>query len=561
MTREKNVLSRTEVEARIADGDLLVVYDGLALKLNGWLKNHPGGDLAILHMVGRDATQEMDVYHAAESLEMARKYAVGKVELPWKNFVAPIQGGKFRTRKEIEKCSDSDADSGVALSDSDKECSAESTECPSQPEPQQTHTILNDAGITGDVAWAGRESDFSAKGIAAIKEWDTQRKQKDLENYAPLEEPVQAEIVRDFRKLYKELEAEGWFQCTYWGYASEASRILPLFTVAYLLFQYRDGPFGMLSLFASAVFLGLGWHQLTFIVHDAGHLAITHNYYIDNLIGILIADFCGGLSVGWWKRNHNVHHIVTNDPVHDPDIQHLPFFAVSTRLFTSVKSTFYKRVLVYDAAAKFMLTIQHYTYYPILCFGRFNLYRLSWEHVIMRKGPHRGRAAWIPWVELAGLSFFVYWFFYLVIAKALHTAGQRWLYIMVSHIVTMPVHLQIVLSHFAMSTVAFGPDESFPARQIRSTMDIDCPEWLDFIHGGLQFQVIHHLFPRMPRHNFRRVQDRVRAFCDAHGLKYTIYGFVNGNKQVVSHLADIAKQARIFNECNEHCKREMVFGH
>jgi delta8-fatty-acid desaturase len=306
------------------------------------------------------------------------------------------------------------------------------------------------------------------------------------------------------------------------------------------------------------VALGLAWHQLTFIAHDAGHLAITHNYYLDNIFGIFIADFLGGLSLGWWKRNHNVHHIVTNDPVHDPDIQHMPFFAVSARLLTNVKSSFYKRVLTYDAVARVMLTVQNYTYYPILCLGRFNLYRLSWEHLLRGLGPRRGKAAFIPWLELTGLCVFTYWFFYRTVACALHTAGQRVLFVMVSHIVTMPVHVQIVLSHFAMSTLDFLPEESFPARQIRTTMDVDCPAWLDFVHGGLQFQVIHHLFPRMPRHNFRKVQSRVIEFCEQHGLRYNIYGFVRGNEKVVSHLADIAKQAQIFNECNDYCRREML---
>ena len=60
---------------------------------------------------------------------------------------------------------------------------------------------------------------------------------------------------------------------------------------------------------------------------------------------MLIADWFGGLSLGWWKRNHNVHHLITNDPVHDPDIQHLPFFAVSVRLFQNVYSTYYDKIL------------------------------------------------------------------------------------------------------------------------------------------------------------------------------------------------------------------------
>ena len=56
-------------------------------------------------------------------------------------------------------------------------------------------------------------------------------------------------------------------------------------------------------------------HQIMFAAHDAGHRGITHNFFADSLIGLFIADFCCGLSIGWWKSSHDVHHLVTNHPV------------------------------------------------------------------------------------------------------------------------------------------------------------------------------------------------------------------------------------------------------
>lgn len=47
-------------------------------------------------------------------------------------------------------------------------------------------------------------------------------------------------------------------------------------------------------------------------------------------------------------------------------------------------------------------------------------------------------------------------------------------------------------------------------------MNIDCPKYMDWFHGGLQFQVEHHLWPRLPRHNLRRARDLVKAFCTEH---------------------------------------------
>ncbi|GJC97861.1 fatty acid desaturase [Colletotrichum higginsianum] len=39
-------------------------------------------------------------------------------------------------------------------------------------------------------------------------------------------------------------------------------------------------------------------HQNMFTARDAGHGAITHNFTFDTIIGLVIADFCCGLSMG-----------------------------------------------------------------------------------------------------------------------------------------------------------------------------------------------------------------------------------------------------------------------
>ncbi len=57
-----------------------------------------------------------------------------------------------------------------------------------------------------------------------------------------------------------------------------------------------------------------------FTAHDAGHRAITQIFEVDTLIGMFIADFCCGLSIGWWKSSHNVHHLITNQPVSPPTV-------------------------------------------------------------------------------------------------------------------------------------------------------------------------------------------------------------------------------------------------
>jgi delta8-fatty-acid desaturase len=59
-TAGENVLSRREIEGMIADNESIIVLDGKVLKLDCWIKFHPGGPLAIKHMIGKDATDEVN---------------------------------------------------------------------------------------------------------------------------------------------------------------------------------------------------------------------------------------------------------------------------------------------------------------------------------------------------------------------------------------------------------------------------------------------------------------------------------------------------------------------
>lgn len=59
---KENVLSRREIEGMIAKDKHIIILDGKVLQLDCWIKFHPGGPLAIKHMIGRDATDEVNAY-------------------------------------------------------------------------------------------------------------------------------------------------------------------------------------------------------------------------------------------------------------------------------------------------------------------------------------------------------------------------------------------------------------------------------------------------------------------------------------------------------------------
>ena len=558
------LLSREQIETLIAEGRKVVIVDGRVLKTDAWLPFHPGGDKAILHMVGRDATNEVRAFHSLETQEFMHKYQIGRTQGPWEDFVPPIQCGIFKTKDEVDRktAGENGTEARLFQDSSDGERSEE----PSPIFDASEHRTSSFRGRRGS---AGAASDSSATSLDSLnleepaiakdeQPTDTTSQAEidhDLSIFPSLDPTTQSTNKTKYRALDARIHAAGLYNCNYTAYLIECTRYATLALLSHYTLSHSHYTL-------SAILLGTLWHQLVFTVHDAGHMGITHRFHLDTLIGILIANFAGGLSVCWWKRNHNVHHIVTNSPAHDPDIQHMPFFAISTQFFESLRSTYYDRVMTYDPFAKFVLRYQHYLYYPILTLGRFNLYVLSWQYIFLGQGPRKGPAWWHRYLEMAGQVFFWYWFGYRLLYLSLPSNGIRLLYLLVSHAVTMPVHVQITLSHFAMSTADLGVSESFPQRMLRTTMDVECPAWLDWFHGGLQFQAVHHLFPRVPRHNLRECQGLVKEFCEEVGIPYAIYGFQEGNGKVIGKLGEVARQARLLQECQRASGlKELLEGH
>ncbi|KAF3049132.1 hypothetical protein E8E11_010194 [Didymella keratinophila] len=98
MSQHEPTLSRDAILRRIAQGELIVVYEGCALQLGAWIDRHPGGRLAILHMVGRDAADEINAYHSSKALLLLKRYIVGRVVKPWVNIESPIRFSKTNGR-------------------------------------------------------------------------------------------------------------------------------------------------------------------------------------------------------------------------------------------------------------------------------------------------------------------------------------------------------------------------------------------------------------------------------------------------------------------------------
>ena len=98
--------------------------------------------------------------------------------------------------------------------------------------------------------------------------------------------------------------------------------------------------------------------------------------------------------------------------------------------------------------------------------------------------------------------------------------------------------LVFVQSHNGMEV--YLDDKDFVSAQIVSTRDITSTLWMDWFTGGLNYQLEHHLFPTLPRHNLGRIKGDIQSFCSRHNLNYESCDMSTGTFRVLQRLADIA---------------------
>merc|ERR1719473_2291269 len=192
-----------------------------------------------------------------------------------------------------------------------------------------------------------------------------------------------------------------------------------------------------------AAIIGVFWQQLAGIGHDLGHSGVTHDFYKDHLIGSVLSSLMG-LSVGWWKSDHNTHHVVCNAIEHDPNVQHMPMLAITDKIFRRARfwDTYHHKWVGMDDVAHLLVSYQHLFFYPLMALGRWNLYAQGLIYLITQHDKTHYRKT-----ELAGIGVYFGWVF--AVALSMPTWAQAVGWVMVSHAVAGVLHVQIVLSHWS----------------------------------------------------------------------------------------------------------------
>ena len=482
-TRTRPGYTFEDVARHDAPDDAWCVVHDVVYDITHWISKHPGGSIPLRQYAGRDMTDAFNAYHgpSGKAARTLRAYAIGDLVDP-ASVLDPV-------------ASDASSDDGIEFQEEGAE---EVSEVPVSPK--------------------------KANGAKV-------REEKQRADYP--------DHVGAFRELVAGLEDE--FHTDYAHYFKLAAFLVTLLSGAFYCVLGYEGEHGVAVRALGACLLGLFWQQSMFIGHDAGHGAITHDHRRDFLVGLVVGNLCNGVGITWWTTTHNVHHVACNSLECDPDIQHMPIIAVTPKYFKSVWSLYHNRRMPFDAAARWLVSKQHYTFYPIMAVARFNLYAQSIILLLTSKEITLKRRT----LELAVMGAYFAWLAALV--SAVPSGWERLGFLLLSHAVGGVIHVQICLSHFSRNIFEGRPENGkWVEMQLSGTMDIDCPRYMDWFHGGLQFQTEHHLVPRMPRHKLRRFREEtLRPWLKAHGLTMDAPTFWEANREVWCTLRNCAREARL----------------
>lgn len=263
-----------------------------------------------------------------------------------------------------------------------------------------------------------------------------------------------------------------------------------------------------------------------------------------------------GFTLTWWSEKHNWHHVSTNlhesEPEKhdgDPDIDTLPFLAWSRKL---ARKLFKSGSMSDSAFAKFSVKYQNIMYFPLLCFARlawgwqsitwaFNLDNTVWGDPNVAQVDARPKLLYPNGEKLALIVHYA-WLAYLLIFTMPNVYTALAFFFLAQTLGGFLLALVFGVGHSGMIVYDSDKRPGFAEHQITTTRNIDPTPFNMWFMGGLEFQIEHHLFPMMPRHNLPKIADRVKALAKKYNVPYHCTSLWTGTVEVLSYLKEVASE-------------------
>lgn len=268
------------------------------------------------------------------------------------------------------------------------------------------------------------------------------------------------------------------------------------------------------------------------VMHDACHGSYSSKKWVNELLSLSLNALGGNAFI--WKFKHNIlHHTYTNVDGIDDDIAKSPLMRQcnTQKWVPAHRFQHIYVVLVYALSSFAWVAMMDFNKYFSQRVFSTPLQKMSTkEHVIF-------------W-----LSKLMYVLFYVVIPVYM-VGGTAWVIGFASMQVTMGLTLALVfqlahvVEHAEFEVAGIEPrliESEWAAHQVKSTSNF-APrnKLINWYVGGLNYQVEHHLFPKISHVHYPAISKIVQKTCEQFNLPYNTYPTMSAS--IVSHFRMMKK--------------------
>jgi hypothetical protein len=204
---------------------------------------------------------------------------------------------------------------------------------------------------------------------------------------------------------------------------------------------------------------------------------------------------------------------------------------------------------------KFMIRHQKYFYFPILLVARLSWLNESFKYAYgvgaaseNAKLERETNGLQYPILEKVTLAIHYIWCLAFVTGwgrfSVLYSFG---LFMIMTCSCGFFLAIVFGLGHNGMAVYNADTRPDFWSLQVTTSRNIigghGIPKWfVDWFCGGLQYQVDHHLFPMIPRHNLKQTHELVKSFCKEWDVGYHEADMIDGTFEVLDCLDEVAME-------------------
>jgi fatty acid desaturase len=342
----------------------------------------------------------------------------------------------------------------------------------------------------------------------------------------PATSPVQGSASRFRNNQYAELKRlikqNGLLDRQPAYYAGKTVFTLSLLAVSLaLLFVLGDTWFQLLN----AAFLAFVFVQISLLAHDFGHRQFTFlSPRKSDWLTLVFGNLLLGISRQWWIDKHNEHHGHPNQMDLDPDVD-IPLLAFEE-----------EQALEKRGLARFVVKYQAALIFPLSLLQSLSMLRSSIEFLAAKKAKS---------TLVEALTICAHYALYFALLFSVLEPLQALLFIAI-HRGLFGTYLVSIFApnHKAMPLLDRDTEVDFLRRQVLTSRNVVAHPITDFWYGGLNYQIEHHLFPRLPRNKLREAQPIIRVFCREHSIAYHETGVLQSYKEILQHLHAVGAPLR-----------------